>query len=273
MKIKMMTAVATGAFVLSSGLALAQATPASPRPDTQQPRTTGTQTDQQTPKQHQNAMNEVVLQGCVARDDSATAGGRTGASTGATGATGATAGGAATAAAGGQMFLLKNATKHDASGSSSAQRGTAAQGTQGGQTGASAQGTSSQTGSTSATAARTGSSSAGMGDTDTYRLMATGTSVNLSKHVWHQVEVRGHIMESSMSTRGTATGAAGQTTQSAQAGQTGQTGQAGQVGQTGQAGQADQRAGGTYGAGSSDQHKAVMVSSVRMISKTCGDSR
>lgn len=246
----------TGAIVLGSGLALAQTpqtkpeTRPQPRTQTEQPRSSGAQQDGQ---DRQKAMGEVVLQGCLARDDSASRPGATGART-------------TTAAGSGEVFLLKNVSKDD--GAAGARSGNSPYGAE---PTTPAKATTTPTGQQSGThaeatqAIRGASDARNMGDA-TYRLRAGSESVNLAPQVGHQVEVRGRMA-------GDAAGEHGQTQRATPASQHGQGGQstvtpAGtQAGQQRQAGRAD------AGALHAEPMGTVTVSSVRMISQSCGTSR
>ncbi len=213
----------------------------------QQPRTGGAAApDQQRPVQ------DVVLQGCVATADSA--------GQGRSGGAGANATKGAPGAAAADAFLLTQATRGGVSSGENA--GGAAAKTDPSER--PVQGTT-PSGRQSAYQQSTQQPDAGADGTATYRLVTTGSDVNLREHVGHLVEVRGRVadvtgtdMHAGQHTPGR-TGAA-EGTQHGQGGQRTTTPANTQAGQP-----ADDE-----GAAGGKAVTAVMVTSVKMIAASCG---
>lgn len=240
MTIRMLTAaVATSVCVLGSGSAHGQPQ----QPQSQQPRPSESRMDRA-------PMDEIVVQGCLSRDASAHS------------------------ASAPKLFLLRRADSSPGtvSGGAPPPAGTASPS-------APAQGPAGQHNAhAEAMQAKRNATPAAGGPDSIYRVIPASAAVNLEPHLGHRVEVRGHIAGPGSGTpAGAPTRGGNQAVQGGQMQGVGQTMQSGQGGQSGQStqptpgsqpGQPTAAADGP--AGSAVQHTTLTVTSVRMISASCG---
>lgn len=234
-------AVATSACILGWGLALAQAPPQSQLPSP--PPTSSDRTP----------MDELVVQGCLSRD--------------------VTEKNASAA----KTFLLQrtDASAGAASGAAPPPAGAPAPT-------APAQGPAGQHNAhVEAMQAKRNVTPAADGRDGTYRIVAATAAVNLEPHLGHRVEVRGHLTgDASTETAGAPKRGGNQAVQGGQMQGVGQTMQSGQGGQSGQSTQptpgsqpGHPTAAADGPAGSRTQVHTLTVTSVRMVSASCGATR